>query len=270
MERVMDIHKELEVFTGLEFNAFEHKYTYQGKEFISATTIKKKFKPEFKKDVISRAIARRDNTTQEFVLRQWAKAGKIGTTKGDYIHRFMECLMTGEEFYENLPEFIDELKGLEAIEFYKKLITTKEKAIKWLNDNPHLLPIQSEVQVFDTDYMLAGTFDQLMYNQNTGRVELWDWKTDKEFTTKAKRKGERFLKPLNHLEVCKLNEYSLQVNIYKYIINKYTNLNILPEDLKVLWINENNCQEIQLLDLEEEVKVMLEHRHENIKSNISS
>ena len=38
MERVMDIHKELEVFTGLEFNAFEHKYTYQGKEFIHFDT----------------------------------------------------------------------------------------------------------------------------------------------------------------------------------------------------------------------------------------
>jgi 6-phosphogluconolactonase (cycloisomerase 2 family) len=62
-----------------------------------------------------------------------------------------------------------------------------------------------------------------------------------------------------------MNTYSLQLGLYKHIIEKNTNLKI--GDSYLIWINENsdNYKVYKCKDLQAELKLMIEH-YENTKN----
>ena len=88
-------------------------------------------------------------------------------------------------------------------------------------------------------------------------LEVWDYKTNKAIKTKNDY-GQRFEEPISHLDVCEINTYSLQLSLYKHIIEKNTNLKI--GNCYLIWINENNknYKVFKCKDLEAEIKLMLE------------
>jgi ATP-dependent exoDNAse (exonuclease V) beta subunit len=95
-------------------------------------------------------------------------------------------------------------------------------------------------------------------------LEIWDYKTNKEIKM-SNSYGNKYLKPISHLDECEMNTYSLQLGLYKHIIEKNTNLKI--GDSYLIWINENsdNYKVYKCKDLQAELKLMIEH-YENTKS----
>ena len=71
--------------------------------------------------------------------------------------------------------------------------------------------------------------------------------------------GERFKSPINHLDVCEINTYSLQLGLYKHIIEKNTNLKLGNSYL--IWINEKNTNYkiYKCKDMNAEIILMLEN-----------
>ena len=121
-----------------------------------------------------------------------------------------------------------------------------------------LLPIKSEFIVGDEDYMLCGMVDQIFYNKKKKEFQIWDWKTN----TKLKMENgfQKLIGPLAHLDDCEYTKYSLQLGIYKHIIEKNTNLKF--GDSYITWFNENNksYEVIECLRLEKEIKDMLDYK----------
>ena len=109
--------------------------------------------------------------------------------------------------------------------------------------------------VGDSELGLCGMVDQLFWNEKSGELEIWDWKTNKEI--KEKNKWQQFKSPLSHLDVCELNTYSLQLSLYKHIIEKNTNLKLCSS--YIVWLNENNdtYKVFKCNDFEKEVKSIL-------------
>jgi ATP-dependent exoDNAse (exonuclease V) beta subunit len=66
--------------------------------------------------------------------------------------------------------------------------------------------------------------DQLFFNEKSGKLEIWDWKTNKKID--KKNRWQQFKEPISHLDVCELNTYSLQLSLYKYIITRNTNIEL--------------------------------------------
>ena len=62
-----------------------------------------------------------------------------------------------------------------------------------------------------------------MSDKETNEIELWDFKTDKEIKTQSDYGNK--IKYFN-IDDCELNKYSLQLGIYKYLIEKNTKINI--------------------------------------------
>ena len=114
-----------------------------------------------------------------------------------------------------------------------------------------------ELVVGDEDYGLGGMVDCLFYNKKSNMLEVWDYKTNKAINTKNNY-GQRFKKPIEHLDVCEINTYSLQLSLYKHIIEKNTNLKI--GNCYLIWISEKNknYKVFKCKDLETEIKLMLE------------
>jgi len=61
-----------------------------------------------------------------------------------------------------------------------------------------------------------------------GRVDILDYKTNKEIKTQGFKNYEgitqKMLFPVNHLDDCNLNHYTLQLSIYMYVILKHNPL----------------------------------------------
>jgi ATP-dependent exoDNAse (exonuclease V) beta subunit len=121
-----------------------------------------------------------------------------------------------------------------------------------------------ELVVGDDEYKIAGMVDCLFYNKKSNKLEIWDYKTNKEIKT-SNNFGNKMLQPISHLDECEHNTYSLQLSLYKHIIEKNTNLEI--GNCYLIWIHENNdnYKVIKCNDLHAEIKLMIEH-YENIKS----
>ena len=90
--------------------------------------------------------------------------------------------------------------------------------------------------VGDKELGICGMVDQLFFNEKSGKLEIWDWKTNKAI--KKDNKWQQFKKPLNHLDVCELNTYSLQLSFYKLIVERNTELEL--GDSYIVWFNEKN------------------------------
>ena len=99
-----------------------------------------------------------------------------------------------------------------------------------------LIPVRAEIVVGDKEWGVTGMIDQLFFNEKSGKLEIWDWKTNKAI--KKENKWQQFKEPLSHLDVCELNTYSLQLSFYKLIVERNTELEL--GDCYIVWFNEKN------------------------------
>ena len=98
-----------------------------------------------------------------------------------------------------------------------------------------LIPIKSEVVMGDRELWIGGMADQIFYNTKSGMLEIWDWKTNKKIDTYSNFKLEG---SLSYLDSSKLTVYSLQLSLYKFMLEKNTNLKF--GDNYICWFNEKN------------------------------
>jgi ATP-dependent exoDNAse (exonuclease V) beta subunit len=119
--------------------------------------------------------------------------------------------------------------------------------------------VRAELVVGDDTYGVCGMLDKLFYNVEEDELQIWDYKTNKEINMSSKYKS-KMINGLNHLEECEYNTYSLQLSIYKKIIEKNTSLKIGKSYL--CWINEENdsYQIIETKYFDTESTLMLNNR----------
>ena len=119
-----------------------------------------------------------------------------------------------------------------------------------------LVPVRAEVVVGDTEWGITGMIDQIFFNEKSGKLEIWDWKTNKAI--KKDNKWQKFKKPLSHLDVCELNTYSLQLSFYRLIVERNTELEL--GDSYIVWFNENNesYKVMKCFDFRDEILKIME------------
>ena len=105
---------------------------------------------------------------------------------------------------------------------------------------------------------ICGMVDQLYYSVPLGGLVIFDWKTNKRLNYNSKF-DNWMLDPISHLPECEFTTYSLQLSLYKYIIELETELKI--EDCYIVWFNEKNdsYRLIQCADYKKEIINMLNY-----------
>lgn len=72
---------------------------------------------------------------------------------------------------------------------------------------------------------IAGTVDALLLSNDGHRLShVWDWKTGKEF--KTENRFQNLLPPFEDLPDSDLSAYSLQLSLYRLIIERNTSLEV--------------------------------------------
>lgn len=251
----MDIILELSKFNHIKYFDDEHKYFVDGLEYMSATRFIGNFKPKFETEKIAKEYADKRGLKTDDVIRDWDFKRDKSTTKGTAIHNLAENWWNNKA-YNYDSKGIVELFGHDVIK--EDFDKCKKQFYNFYNDaKQNLIPVKLEMVVCDDDYKIAGQIDAIFYNRKSGMLEIWDYKTNKSITM-SNDFGQKYNKPISHLDVCEINTYSLQLGLYKHIIEKNTNLKFGNSYL--LWVNEknDNYKVIKTKDLTAEIITMVE------------
>ena len=249
--------KELSIFNRITFLEKTHSYLIDGapSSSPSVTRLLKKFKKEFDKDAIATRVAKRTNTTVKQVLADWDLNNLYSTTIGSMLHKY------AENYYCNKRvEFEGNFTGL-GFDEKKKIAENLPKLIEYFqnfyNDYKHLVCIKNEIVLGDPDdTKVCGMSDLLCYNTQTDQLEILDFKTNKKME-KHSPYGKLFY-PFEDMSEGEINEYTIQLNTYKYFVEKYTNFKI--DKLKIIWLNvvNDSYKVFDLEDIQPKIKLMFD------------
>ena len=221
-------------FNDITFFDVPHKYYIDGKELISVTTLIHKYQEEFQEEFWADIKGKQHDLTPNQVKRAWRFINKKGTIKGSSIHDYAENMFQNKEFDYPLQTIMNEF-GFDPV--WSEYQTTK-KHVEEFYEKVHgkLIPIRTEFVVYDKESLIGGMLDMLFYNVKAQEFQIWDWKTNKKFI--REEKSRHLLNELCMIEDCDLEVYSLQLELYKYIIEKNTGMKLGKS--YIVWFSHNN------------------------------
>lgn len=236
----------------IHFDEGPHIYTIDGdSDYMSVTTWNHSHFPHFNPDKIIGNMMKSKKwpespyygMTPSQIKAQWKENGRKASTAGTKMHYDIEC------FYNDMDVEIDE----DCVEFDYFLRFERDHGEK-------LNPYRTEWMVWDKELRLAGSID-MVFEKDDGSITLYDWKRCKEI--KQENKFESATTPcINHLPNSNYWHYSLQLNTYKYLLEKNYGKKVKGMYLVCLHPNNRNksYQRIKVPNLQKEVKNLMEVR----------
>jgi hypothetical protein len=273
----MDTILELAKFNHIKYYDEPHKYYINGEPTISCTGFIHKFQEEFEANLdkpdkwaekqghiykpksMADKYAHKQNfypmegdpygrpdyskpkppeecITEAEVMAEWKYKNNHATFEGSTLHDYIENYMSNRVFpYPSVsPE------GLTFGEIEPTFNMMKQQFLNFYNvavASGRLIPVRNELVVGDSELNLTGMVDQLFWNVKQQCLQIWDWKTNTKLNM-TNDFGKKLKYNLYMVDDCEYSIYSLQLNVYKKIIERNTNLRL--GDCHLVWFNEEN------------------------------
>lgn len=255
----------------IAFDEPTHKYYVNGscEGNISCTSFVHEFFPHFDaKAIIAKmkkgpkwATSKYFGKTDEEIMKEWNENGKQASSAGTAMHLAIEQFLHGAE------ELIDPVvKETAEWAYFMKF---------WSDCGDDLEPYRSEWEVF-TDSLdqdqngkkerkikLCGSIDMVFRRRSDGKYVIYDWKRSKEI--KADNPFGTGLAPLDHLPDTNYWHYTLQLNVYKWMLEQYYGLEVADLYLVILHPDQPSYRRMRLNILTEEVEDMIECRRRAVE-----
>jgi hypothetical protein len=265
----------------ITFEEGPHIYTIDGdesKKYTSVTTwVHSYFKKFNAKEVIAAMMRNKKKwedpvanekyygKTPEEIEEMWSTSGREAASKGTAMHYEIEC------FYNTLTPAPAQTRSTEIEYFHKfntEFVSTAETAT--------LRPYRTEWMVFHEEAQISGSIDMVYENIDIDTssssdsasdsasapttLSIYDWKRCKEIS-KTNRGGEFATNPIiEHFPDTNFWHYTLQLNIYKYILQTKYGKTITDLYLIVLHPDAKNYQRIKLPNIQAEVQELFDER----------
>ena len=128
---------------------------------------------------------------------------------------------------------------------------------------PHgFVPFRTEWLVFKEDIKLAGSIDML-YMKPDGTLAIYDWKRAKDMKFENSYQSGRA--PLDHLPDTNYWHYTLQLNVYRWILETHYKLDIAEMYLVILHPDNKSYRRMRLNRLDDEIEDMIDARLRAVK-----
>lgn len=239
MESNLDIFND----PNFSFDENSHTYTYNDKEnniiqtLESVTSFINRFKEKKDWNQIAKKFAFKNNKKPEDVLNEWKNKSEVAIDLGKIVHKWIE------DFYKGMNPDIPEES------FFDTRITDRINQFKkiYFKKLSKLTPIKQEFRIFSKKWNIAGTTD-IIFNSSIGYL-VGDWKTNENFTTNDHPKGKynKLLYPFNDLWENNLNVYSIQLSLYRLILEEEASFK--TKDSFLVWIGPEEPKIFKALDL---------------------
>lgn len=230
----------------ITFEPLSHIYTVCDEKYTSVTTLIHKYFPKFNNDkVIDKMMnsskwneSKYFGMTKEEIKQNWEKKGSESSIKGTNLHDIIE------NYYLNNKVSIS--YDDECFEQFLKF--DKESKLK---------VYRTEWRIFSDDHKVAGSIDIIFEGSKPGSVKLYDWKRCSNI--KKDNQYEKGYFPLDHIPNCNYEHYTLQLNIYKYILENYYGIKVEEMALIVFSENKDSYEKMIVNNRQLEVKYLLDH-----------
>ena len=229
----LQLFEKLSYFSQYTFYEDTHTYRFNDQRVAkSVTGLVSEFVEPFDEKKWLPRKAKECGISEEELKAEWQHKADVSAATGTLFHKFMEMNMTGKTFCPVSDIIRDDLRD-EVITRYNGLIKHGYKFVDDVRGN--LIPVKNEFTV-GWGTSLAGQIDQLAYNKETKQLEIYDWKTNKDISCWSTW-HRKMLGPFSSLDECELNSYSLQLSLYKALLQRQ-GINI--GNMFLVWFNENN------------------------------
>lgn len=224
----------------ISLDELTHIYTINNKsDFISVTTFVHSLFNNFNADKVIDNIIRGKNykkskyynLTREEIKNMWETNRKDAAEKGTKIH------LDIENYYNNIIVNNNSVEYL----YFKN----------FLKDND-LKPYRTEWKVWDEEYKITGTID-MVYENKDGTLMIYDWKRSKEIMRNRPFEKYSKIECISHIPDLNFWHYSLQLNIYKRILETKYNKKISKMCLVCLYPENDNYIIYEVPELCEEI-----------------
>jgi len=239
----------------LSFDENLHQYTYNKNQILtSVTTVIAEFFPVFNPDNVikkmksNKASWRKNKLygmTDDEIKETWKLAGQDASNEGSRLHEDIEK-------YYNYERTMND-----SIEFQFFLNFQKENQLNMY---------RTEWSIYNEDISIAGTIDGAALTgrkDKDGKIEivLYDWKRTKQIQRNNCYSYSTFPE-LKHLNDNNYTKYSLQLNMYRYILeSKYDQY--VVKDMYLVCFHPNNKNNDYLLysvpKLDKEIEIIVNH-----------
>jgi hypothetical protein len=202
------------------FNAADHSYKSVEADdikWISVTSLVSNFKKPFDAKAVAARVTKSKRSkwygiAPEKILEIWDSEANRATTLGTYYHNQREADLCSFDSIERDGVTVPVITPVEEIDGLKQAPSQRL--------DPGVYP---EHMVFLKSAGICGQSD--LVEVVNGCVNITDYKTNKEIKTESFKDwegiSEKLMSPVNNLDDCNFNHYSLQLSIYMYIILKH-------------------------------------------------
>lgn len=241
----------------IHFDEPTHVYSVKGNSsYCSITKFLHEFFPHFDADQVIKNMMKSKKwpeskwygMTAAAIKEAWNANGKEASEAGTAMHLGIEMYMNGVEPSEDIKETIE----------------WKYFWNYWIADSKTWEPWRTEWEVWDEDLKLAGSIDMIYRNRKDGTFAIYDWKRAKEI--KMENTFQRGFGPVEHLPDANYWHYTLQLNLYRWLLEKHYGLRISEMALIVLHPNNKNYKRYKLNRLDTEIEDMMNARRRGIAS----
>ena len=247
-----------------------HTYTVKGitEGYISCTGFLHEFFGHFDPDAIIRKMKSSRNwpnskyygKTDEEIKTGWAENGKNASEKGTAMHLAIEQFLNGaidtNLNYIKMP--IDNPVKIDLSDEVLKSNEWKYFMNFWKKYQNDLVPYRMEWEVWVEEIRLAGSIDAVFYRKSTNDYVILDWKRSKEI--KKENKFQSGLGPVSHLPDCNYWHYTLQLNVYRWILEQHYGLDVAEMYLVIMHPDAKGYKRMRLNRMDDEVADMIECR----------
>jgi hypothetical protein len=251
----------------IKFQDEGHKYWIDddGNNLISCTTFIHSFFSDFDSDTVIRCIVRsaawRNDPSYKYyqmkpadIKKSWDDNSKDASSRGTAMHALIE------KFYNNVEISFDEDEMPEMTQF-----------LNFYQDHENLVIYRTEWMVFAEDVRITGSIDAVFIDESDGSLIIGDWKRSKKITRPRAGGGgaKRAKHPLSHIEDCNYNHYCLQLNLYRFILERYYGFVVKAMFLGVFHPQNTNNKyiKIDVPIMQAEAELLIESRRGNLCKN---
>jgi ATP-dependent exoDNAse (exonuclease V) beta subunit len=240
----------------MKYIDFNHTYENKdGKLYTSVTQLVKKYIPKQDWDEIAAKYAKKHKMPVEDVKAKWKHEGDISLIRGNAFHKTQEELFPeGPIVYQGKKTFVYPSPLIDGIKLAKELKDLKEG-------------IYPELLIYSDRYQIAGQADFIACIDN--KLIVHDYKTNKKIdreSYKDWKKGHRMMNtPLGNLMDCNFDHYSLQLNLYMFMLKAHNPQYEIGEMIIKHATHENDffgnpiVKILEVPNLQKDVKRLLDH-----------
>jgi len=244
--------------SNIKFQKEGHKYWINDDctDLISSTTYIAKFFGKFDEDAIINKILNKHEYENDpsyvyykmkpdDIKKMWESERNSSSTKGTELHEDIELFYNDEPHFNSSTEF--------------------QYFLNFQNDHKNEFSIyRTEFLIFSEILKITGSVDALFINDD-GTFTICDWKRTKRIDIESYQE-KKISCPFDNLMDCNYIKYSLQLNLYRVILEKFYNFEIRDMFLIVCHPKNENYIKLNVDRMEDEGELLLcMRKHELIQ-----